>query len=108
MFEEFWEQGLLAYDELNGIVWSWLSMDGAITKALLGGKRWVPPPPIAVSAGPSEACWPEPREFRGAWGDVHGTNRDGCKLVESTLDSIPIRRSQTNTSTPNTWFLDKD
>lgn len=57
VFEEFWRQGLLAYDELVGIDWSWLSMDGAMTKAPLGGgKRWAPTPPIAARAGSSEAC----------------------------------------------------
>ena len=38
-FLEFWECGLLAYDEVAGINWSWLSMDGALTKAPLGGEK---------------------------------------------------------------------
>src|SRR5438552_2240647 len=33
VFELLWLQGLLTYDELKGIDWSWLSMDGAMTKA---------------------------------------------------------------------------
>ena len=37
MFAEFWKRNLLAYDGLKGIDWSWLSRDGAITKAPLGG-----------------------------------------------------------------------
>jgi transposase len=39
VFEQFWIYGLLAYDELQGINWSWLSMDGAMTKAPLGGEK---------------------------------------------------------------------
>lgn len=39
VFEKFWTLGLLQYDMLKGIDWSWLSMDGAITKAPLGGKK---------------------------------------------------------------------
>ena len=39
VFEEFWKRGLLKYDKLKGIDWSWLSMDGAMTKAPLGGKK---------------------------------------------------------------------
>ena len=39
VFWEFWQRGLLAYDEVEGIDWSWLSMDGAITKAPLGGEK---------------------------------------------------------------------
>ncbi len=37
VFEAFWRQGLLAYDELAGIDWAWLALDGAMTKAPLGG-----------------------------------------------------------------------
>ena len=39
MFEEFWKRGLLNYDKTKGIKWQWLSMDGAVTKAPLGGKK---------------------------------------------------------------------
>ena len=34
-----WEQGLLEYDALEGIAWEWLAMDGAMTKAPLGGEK---------------------------------------------------------------------
>lgn len=44
VFEEFWRQGLLEYDALEGIDWSWLSMDGAMSKAPLGGKKDGPKP----------------------------------------------------------------
>jgi transposase len=39
VFEEFWRLGLLALDALNDIDWSWLAMDGAMTKAPLGGEK---------------------------------------------------------------------
>ena len=39
VFEEFWRRGLLAYDEFVGLAWEWLAMDGAMTKAPLGGKK---------------------------------------------------------------------
>jgi len=44
VFLEFWKAGLLEYDFLKGIDWGWLSMDGAMTKAPLGGKRYRPQP----------------------------------------------------------------
>ena len=31
--------GLERYDELKGLDWSWLSMDGAMTKSPLGGGK---------------------------------------------------------------------
>src|SRR3569833_3510354 len=37
VFLGLWRAGLLEYDELKGIDWSWLSMDGCMTKAPLGG-----------------------------------------------------------------------
>ena len=37
VFLQLWQTGLERYDELKGLDWSWLSMDGAITKAPLGG-----------------------------------------------------------------------
>jgi len=39
VFLAMWELGLMAYDDLEGIDWSWLSMDGCMTKAPLGGEK---------------------------------------------------------------------
>ena len=37
VFRHLWAQGLHEYDELKGLDWLWQSMDGAMTKAPLGG-----------------------------------------------------------------------
>lgn len=39
VFCQFWKRGLLKYDKLEGIDWEWLSMDGAMSKAPLGGEK---------------------------------------------------------------------
>ena len=39
VFVKLWEQGLTEYDEMHGLEWSWQSMDGAMTKAPLGGGK---------------------------------------------------------------------
>ncbi len=39
VFQDMWEAGLMAYAECEGIDWSWLSMDGCMTKAPLGGEK---------------------------------------------------------------------
>src|SRR5499426_2259182 len=44
VFVALWEQSLVEYDALQGIDWAWLAMDGAMTKAPLGGKRWARTP----------------------------------------------------------------
>ena len=38
VFLKLWQAGVEQFDELQGIDWSWLSMDGAMTKAPLGGE----------------------------------------------------------------------
>ena len=53
VFHEFWRQGLLSYDGLVGIDWEWLSADGAMTKAPLGGEKTGPNPTDRASWGPS-------------------------------------------------------
>ena len=39
VFLKLWQIGLAEYDSLKGIDWEWLSMDGAMTKAPLGGEK---------------------------------------------------------------------
>ena len=39
VFDAFWRRGLTRYDGLKGIDWSWLSMDGAMTKAPVAGSK---------------------------------------------------------------------
>ncbi len=39
VFLKLWQAGVEQFDELQGIDWSWVSMDGAVTKALLGGEK---------------------------------------------------------------------
>src|SRR5437763_1005925 len=39
VFQRMWEAGLLAYDDWKGIDWSWLAMDGCMTKAPRGGEK---------------------------------------------------------------------
>lgn len=39
LFLKIWEAGLTEYDELEGIQWKWQSIDGAMTKAPLGGEK---------------------------------------------------------------------
>jgi transposase len=38
VFEALWRSGLAEYDDMQGIVWRWQAVDGAMTKAPLGGE----------------------------------------------------------------------
>jgi putative transposase len=44
VFLKLWQAGVAQFDELQGIAWDWLSMDGAMTKAPLGGGKNRPQP----------------------------------------------------------------
>jgi transposase len=44
VFLKLWQDGLAVYDELKGLDWSWQSLDGAMTKAPLGGEKNRPQP----------------------------------------------------------------
>ncbi len=39
VFVRLWQAGVAQFDEAQGIDWDWLSMDGAMTKAPLGGEK---------------------------------------------------------------------
>ena len=44
IFADLWHAALEEYDDLKGLDWEWQSMDGAMTKAPLGGeKNWAQP-----------------------------------------------------------------
>ena len=44
VFAAFWRRGLLAYDLVSGIDWTWMALDGAMGKAPLGGEKNRPQP----------------------------------------------------------------
>jgi len=39
VFLELWKAGLLEYDKKKGLGWDWQALDGAMTKAPLGGEK---------------------------------------------------------------------
>ena len=39
VFVQLWQAGVAQFDELQGIDWAWVSMDGGLAKAPLGGEK---------------------------------------------------------------------
>jgi putative transposase len=64
VFRELWRRGLLAYDERKGIEWEWLAMDGAMTKAPLGGSHTGPNPTDRAKRGRNDRSSPKVRASR--------------------------------------------
>jgi transposase len=66
VFSRLWQLGLTEYDGLKGIQWRWQAMDGAMTKAPLGGEKDGQEPHRPGQAG-GQAERPD-RRGRGAGG----------------------------------------
>ena len=67
VFWKLWQAGLMEYDELKGIKWDWQSIDGAMTKAPLGGGKNRPEPHRPRQEG---------HEAKPAYGWRRRTDRD--------------------------------
>jgi putative transposase len=107
VFEQFWIHGLLSYDELHGIDWSFLSMDGAMTKAPLGGGKTGPNPTDRAKSGTKRSLLTDasgiPVGIVAA-----GANRNDFKLSRETLESIPVERPTATAKHPQGMCMDKD
>jgi transposase len=106
VFEEFWRRGLLAYDEFVGIDWSWLAMDGAITKAPLGRERTGPNPTDRAKKGTKRSMLTEASGIPIGLA-VDGANRNDFKMARETIESIPVVRPRPTKSAPQGMCLDK-
>ena len=98
--------GLAAYDALNGIDWAWLAMDGAMTKAPLGGKKMGKNPTDRGKLGTKRSLLTDGGGMPIGLA-VEGANRHDCKLVQATLASIPVVRPEPTPATPQGMCLDK-
>ncbi|MGH2745352.1 MAG: IS5 family transposase [Thermoleophilaceae bacterium] len=106
VFHEFWRKGLLAYDDQVGIDWDWLAADGAMTKAPLGGEKTGPNPTDRAKKGAKRSVLTDAAGV--PIGLAHeGANRHDQKLLEPTLDSIPIERPEVSEEQPQGLCLDR-
>lgn len=56
VFKKFWTSGLIEYDVRVGLQWRWQSIDGAMTKAPLGGQDTGPNPTDRGKKGLNAIC----------------------------------------------------
>jgi putative transposase len=106
VFVNLWAQGLQEYDELKGLDWEWLSMDGAMTKAPLGGERTGRNPTDRGKSGAKRSLWTDANGVPVGLA-VEGANRHDKKLVEATLESLPVARPEATKEEPQGMCLDK-
>ncbi len=105
VFLHLWQVGVAQFDELVGIEWAWLSMDGALTKAPLGGKKTGPNPTDRAKAGVKRSLLTEGHGVPIAV-VVDGANRNDMKLVRPTLEHIVIKRPTPTVEEPQGMCLD--
>lgn len=86
VFEQLWRVGLLEFDARVGIDWEWQAMDGAITKAPLGGGEHRAEPDRPRQAGyqalvadrrAGAAYWPECRRRQSPRHETDGADAPG-------------------------------
>ena len=106
VFKELWRRGLLEYDNLKGIDWEWLSMDGAITKAPLGGDKTGPSPVDRSKSGTKRSLLTDAKGIPLAI-EVEGANRHDVKLFGPTLEGIIVERPKPDSGNSQNICLDK-
>ena len=106
MFEAFQQQGLLAYDGLERIDWEWLTLDGSMGKAPLGGEKTGPNPTDRAKCGTKRSLLTHARGTP-LYVVVAGANRNDHKLMAETLEAVPVKRPQPTPDEPQHLCLDK-
>ena len=106
VFLKLWQAGVEQFDELKGLDWDWLSMDGAMTKAPLGGQETGPNPTDRGKSGVKRSLLTEGQGIPVGLA-VDGANRHDMKLVRQTIENIVIERPQPTPEQPQGMCLDK-
>jgi putative transposase len=106
VFVNLWAMGLQEYDELKGLDREWLAMDGAMTKAPLGGERTGKNPTDRGKLGTKRSLLVEANGIPVGLA-VEGANRHDKKVAEATLESIAVERPEPTEKSPQGMCLDK-
>ena len=105
-FLKLWKAGLLDYDFFKGINWRWLSMDGTMTKAPLGGEKTGPNPTDRGKQGVKRSIMTEGRGVPIGL-EVEGANRVDFKMAKATVVNIAVERPAVEETGKQHMCLDK-
>jgi putative transposase len=86
IFEQFWQIALEEYDNEVGLDWEWQSLDGAMTKAPLGGENTGRNPTDRGKSGTKRSLQTDAAGVPVGLA-VAGANVHDKRLVEETIDS---------------------
>lgn len=105
VFKRLWQAGLSEYDELKGIDWQWQAADGAMTKAPLGGEKTGKNPTDRSKTGTKRSLLVDAQGVPLGI-VVSGANTPDGRLLEPTLQAVPIERPDPDATQQN-LCLDK-
>jgi putative transposase len=91
LFERMWQVGLLYYDTEKGLEWEWQSIDGAMTKAPLGGAGTGANPTDRGKKGTNRSILTDVKGIPLPV-VVDGANRHDKMLVKKTFDALIFER----------------
>src|SRR5215468_4825996 len=105
VFLKLCKPGVQQFEELCGIEWEWLAMDGAMTKAPLGGGKTGRNPTDRGKSGVKRSLLTEGHGVPISL-VTDGTNRHDMKLVRETLESLVVKRPEPTEDHPQGMCLD--
>jgi transposase len=105
VFLQLWQAGVERVDQLQGIEWDWLCLDGAMTTVPLGGGETGPNPTDRAKGGVKRRLLTEGHGIPMGLA-LEGANRSDMKLVQCTLDSLVVERSEPTAEQPQGMCLD--
>lgn len=106
LFGNLWQAGVVEFDDKVGLDWVWQALDGAMTKAPLGGKDTGPNPTDRGKSGTKRSLLTEGHGIPIGLA-VDGANRHDMKLVEPTLDSKIVAGPKPTEDAPQYLCMDK-
>jgi putative transposase len=106
VFLKLGQAGVERFDELCGIDWKWLAMDGAMTKAPLGGEKTGPIPADRGKSGVKRGVLSEGHGAPIGMA-IEGAQRHDMKLVRAPIEGLIVERPKPSEEHPQGMCLDK-
>lgn len=106
IFGELWRIALELYDELIGLDWQWQSVDGAMSKAPLGGESTGKNPTDRGKTGTKRSLLTDGKGIPTGLA-VSGANTHDIRLLQSTLDDALERSPRAECDVKENLCMDK-
>lgn len=106
VFEKLWELALKEYEEIRGLDWRWQSVDGAMTKAPLGGESTGKNPTDRGKQGVKRSVMTDADGIPVGLA-VDGANVHDIRLLQSTIEDCFNRLGFEKASSAEHLCLDK-